>query len=70
MVTNQTASSISDIDLYIGGVSEKHFTDAAIGPTFSCLVGIQYYHAKFGDRYWYEHGGQSGSFTPGKLIIF
>ncbi|UXI20227.1 cell growth-regulating nucleolar protein [Sarcoptes scabiei] len=60
-------NSVEDIDLYIGGVSERHFIDASIGPTFGCLVGIQYYHLKFGDRYYYEHGDQSGSFTIAQL---
>lgn len=49
-------------------MSERHFIDASIGPTFGCLVGIQYYHLKFGDRYYYEHGDQSGSFTIGLLL--
>lgn len=60
-------STIDDIDLYIGGMSERHFIDAAIGPTFGCLVGIQYYHIKYGDRFFYEHGSQSGSFTLAQL---
>lgn len=58
-------SDIEDIDLYVAGVSERHFIDASIGPTFGCLVGVQFYHSKFGDRYFYEHGGQAGSFSPG-----
>ena len=61
-------SNIEDIDLYIGGVSERHFIDASIGPTFGCLIGIQFYHIKFGDRYYYEHGNQYGSFTLGILL--
>ena len=54
-----------DLDLYIAGISERHFPDADVGPTFACILGIQYYHLKFGDRYYYEHGGQSGSFNLG-----
>nr|XP_027204017.1 peroxidase-like [Dermatophagoides pteronyssinus] len=60
-------NSIEDIDLYIAGVSERHFIDASVGPTFGCLAGIQFYHLKFGDRYFYEHGQQSGSFLPAQL---
>lgn len=25
------------------------------------------YNIKFGDRFWYEHGGQTGSYTPAQL---
>lgn len=50
-------------------MSERHFPDSNVGPTFACMLGIQYYHLKFGDRYYFEHGGQSGSFTPRKLPI-
>lgn len=25
------------------------------------------YNIKFGDRFWFEHGGTAGSFTPGQL---
>lgn len=56
-----------DIDLYTGGLSEKKFPDASVGPTFACILGIQYYHLKFGDRYFYSHGQQAGSFTPAQL---
>lgn len=63
----QLYESWLDIDLYTAGVTERHFVDADIGPTFACILGIQYYHVKFGDRYYYEHGGQSGSFNLAQL---
>lgn len=56
-----------NIDLFTGGMSERHFPEADIGPTFACINGIQYYHLKFGDRYYFEHRGQAGSFTPEQL---
>jgi len=59
--------SYENIDFFIAGVSERHFPDADVGPTFACVLGIQYYHVKFGDRYFYEHGGQSGSFNLAQL---
>jgi peroxidase len=59
--------SYENIDFYIAGISERHFPDADVGPTFACVLGIQYYHLKFGDRYYYEHGGQSGSFSLAQL---
>ncbi|CAG2106611.1 unnamed protein product [Medioppia subpectinata] len=54
-----------DIDLFVGGVSERRISDAAFGPTFACINGIQFYHFKFGDRFYFEHGYQPGSFSPG-----
>lgn len=54
----------ADIDLWSAVVSERKFPDADVGPTASCILGIQYYHLKFGDRYFYSHGYQTGSFTP------
>jgi len=61
-------ADVRDIDFYSGGMSEKKFPDASVGPTFACVLGIQYYHLKFGDRYFYSHGYQAGSFTPDQLL--
>ena len=54
----------ADIDLWSGVISERKFPDADVGPTASCILGIQYYHLKYGDRYFYSHGYQTGSFSP------
>ncbi|XP_054163287.1 peroxidase-like [Oppia nitens] len=56
-----------DIDLFVGGVSERRISDAAFGPTFACINGIQFYHFKFGDRFYFEHGYQPGSFSQAQL---
>jgi len=61
-------ADVRDIDFYTGGISERKFPDASVGPTFACVLGIQYYHLKFGDRYFYSHGYQAGSFTPDQLL--
>lgn len=58
---------VENIDLFTGGISERHFPGADIGPTFACVNGIQYYHLKFGDRYYFEHANQAGSFNPVQL---
>ena len=39
-----------------------------INNSFLNLKGIQYYHLKFGDRYFYSHGYQAGSFNPDQLL--
>ena len=38
---------------------------ALVGDTFLCLIGDQFARLKLGDRYFYDLGGQSGSFTQG-----
>ncbi|UYV64041.1 hypothetical protein LAZ67_2006378 [Cordylochernes scorpioides] len=59
--------SVHDIDFFSGGTSEFPLADGVIGPTFACIVGIQFYHLKFGDRFYFEHYGESGSFSPEQL---
>ncbi|RWS29259.1 Peroxidase-like protein [Leptotrombidium deliense] len=60
---------VMDIDLYAGGLSERHAVDADVGPTFGCILGVQYYHLKFGDRFFYTHGHQAGSFTLSQYFL-
>ena len=59
-------SDISDIDLFLGGLMERPADDGLLGPTFQCLVGDQFKRLKFGDRFWFEEGGQPNSLTEGK----
>lgn len=58
-------SDFRDIDLFIGGLSENKAFGSILGPTFGCLNGIQFHHWKFGDRFYFEHGGEAGSFNIG-----
>ena len=58
--------NVQDIDLFSAGLAEYPLPGAAVGPTFTCIIGIQFYNLKYGDRFWFEHGYQSGSFTPGE----
>ncbi|KAL7641463.1 UNVERIFIED_CONTAM: hypothetical protein RMT77_007334 [Armadillidium vulgare] len=46
---------IEDVDLYVGGVSEKPLTDSIVGPTFFCIIAKQFIKLKIGDRFYYEN---------------
>ncbi|KAF8795749.1 Peroxidase like protein [Argiope bruennichi] len=57
-----------DIDTYSAGLAEYYVPGGFVGPTFGAILGQQYKRIKFGDRYWFEHGNQAGSFTPEQLL--
>ncbi|KAH9363569.1 hypothetical protein HPB48_021150 [Haemaphysalis longicornis] len=57
--------NVLDIDLYSGGLSEKAINGSQMGETFACIVRDAFKRLKFGDRFYYEHENQSGSFTQG-----
>jgi peroxidase len=66
--------SVDDIDLFVGGLIEKPISGTApgapfdlglLGPTFSCIMAETFATLKTSDRFYYELGGQPGSFTPG-----
>ncbi|XP_054168948.1 peroxidasin homolog [Oppia nitens] len=63
----QSYQHVEDIDLFSGGISELPLSGAIVGPTFACIIGTQFNHLKYGDRFYFEHKGQPGSFTSGQL---
>ncbi len=62
-------ASVKDIDLYIGGVTEKHITGAHVGPTFGYIIAEQFKNLKRADRFFYNNVGQSVSFTASKNVM-
>ncbi|CAG2110441.1 unnamed protein product, partial [Medioppia subpectinata] len=60
--------SFTDIELMVGGLAEQHMKGSTLGPTFACLVSIQFYHLKFGDRLYFEHQNQPSSFNRAQLM--
>ena len=61
---------VDDIDIFVGGTAEEPFQgtngDSFLGPTFTCIIGDQFFKLKNGDR-WEKIGQRKGYFHP---IIF
>lgn len=57
---------MDDIDFFVGGISERPVSGGLLGWTFLCVVGDQFARLKKGDRFFYDLGGQPGSFSEGE----
>ena len=42
--------SVADVDLFVGGLAETPVPGAVVGPTFSCILGVQFTMLMDGDR--------------------
>ncbi|KAH6923194.1 hypothetical protein HPB50_024663 [Hyalomma asiaticum] len=62
----QVYEDVGDIDLFSGALSETRLEGAELGATFACGVARQFRLLKYGDRFYYEHANQSGSFSDGE----
>ncbi|UYV75992.1 hypothetical protein LAZ67_13002042 [Cordylochernes scorpioides] len=62
-----TYRDVRDVDLHAGGMSEYPLEGGLMGPTFTCILAEGFHRLKFGDRFYFEHGGQVGSFNTDQL---
>ncbi|XP_019638393.1 PREDICTED: peroxidasin homolog [Branchiostoma belcheri] len=57
-------SHVDDIDLFAGALAEESVPGGVVGPTFACLIGLQFQDLRKGDRFWFENRVQ---FTGAQL---
>ncbi|XP_022693148.1 uncharacterized protein LOC111262832 isoform X4 [Varroa jacobsoni] len=60
-------SSVDDVDLFVGGMVETPLEGAVVGPTFACLLGLQFQKSKQGDRFYYENDLPPSKFSKEQL---
>ena len=66
--------SVYDVDLYIGGVTEKPLPNAELGPTFAGIFALQFLNLKRTDRFFYTNNidqptGFSSSKKKKRIIL-
>ena len=61
-----TFTDVDQIDLWTGGLSEKHVTGGLIGETFGKIIGDQFEALRDGDQYYYENVA-NGTFDAASL---
>lgn len=49
-------------------MAERPLQGALLGPTFTCLIKEQLWRTRTGDRYFYSHPDEAGSFSKKQLV--
>nr|QIQ54711.1 capsule gland specific secretory protein [Reishia bronni] len=60
-------NSVDDIDLFTGALLEDPEEFGKVGPTFGCIMAVQFHALKFGDRFYFETCRHLEGFTDGQL---
>uniref|UniRef100_A0A0K2TLR4 Peroxidasinlike [Acyrthosiphon pisum] n=1 Tax=Lepeophtheirus salmonis TaxID=72036 RepID=A0A0K2TLR4_LEPSM len=59
--------NVQDIDLFTGGILEESMKGGLVGETFGCIIGLQFKHLRYCDRYWFENPFPYMRFTRAQL---
>ncbi|NJL28758.1 MAG: hypothetical protein HC897_13140 [Thermoanaerobaculia bacterium] len=54
--------SVDDVDVWVGGLAERHRPGALVGETWQRILAEQFERLRDGDRFWYE------SYLPADLV--
>jgi peroxidase len=49
--------NIDNVDLFMGGLAERHAAGAVVGPTFQAIIADQFRRLRSGDRYFFMNEG-------------
>jgi peroxidase len=49
--------NINNLDLFMGGLAERHAPGADVGPTFQAIIGRQFQALRTGDRFFWQNQG-------------
>lgn len=59
--------TVNDVDLWVGGLAEKHTKGGQLGETFNAIVSDQFTRLRDGDRFYYENTQNGNGFTPAEI---
>ena len=49
------------VELWIGGLAERHVAGGMVGETFQRIIAQQFQNLRDGDAYWYRNQGFDGA---------